>query len=36
MRTQVLGSQFMAKLESTGYSGVHKWYKNVRAIEIMH
>ena len=29
MRTQILGSQFMEKLESTGHGGVHKWYKNV-------
>lgn len=33
-KVAVLGSQFMQKLETSGYSGVKKWYKNVRILTI--
>ena len=29
IKVGILGSQFMEKLETTGYSGVGKWHRNV-------
>ena len=32
MNIHILGSQFMEKLENSGYTGVRRWYKNVSTL----